>query len=149
MVLFFSLLLVVLWVPMDCPTFGFSCCKYPATALIISYWMPIQQFYIHIYGFDHRCHNYPSQGLWCEWVLYRIFHVPLILGLLIVAVVIFFEGAPAQYKALGFHDWNDPGELHPKWWQETRALDHDCQHSAFLCLNPESDDYKCNWSHKQ
>lgn len=38
-----------------------------------------------------------------------IIKILTILGLILVGVVIFFGGGPAQHKVLGFHYWNTPG----------------------------------------
>lgn len=36
-----------------------------------------------------------------------------IIGLIIVGIVIFFGGGPAQHKVLGFHYWKNPGAFNP------------------------------------
>jgi len=82
-----------------------------AAAFVIQYWTDLNvAIWISIFWVTVTALNFCAVKIFGE-VEFWIASIKLItiVGLIIVGIVIFFGGGPAQHGILGFHYWKDPG----------------------------------------
>ncbi|VEU21997.1 DEKNAAC102952 [Brettanomyces naardenensis] len=82
-----------------------------AAAFVVSYWTDLNPaifisiIWAVLVGLNFSCSKYFGEVEF--WV--ASIKIITLTGLIIVGVVIFFGGGPAQHGVLGFHYWKDPG----------------------------------------